>query len=47
MTSRFNTETMTMRRMGKTNQKTTNISTSKRYAGTKSKINNLLFISKS
>ena len=35
MTSRFNnTETMT-RRLGRTNQKTTNISTSKRYGGTR------------
>ncbi len=43
MTSRFNTETMTMRRLGKTNQKTTNISTSKRYgATTKSKIKKII-----
>lgn len=32
MTSKFNTETMTtMRRLGKNPQKTTNISTSKKY----------------
>jgi hypothetical protein len=39
MTSRFNTKTIKKRQLGKKNQKTTNISTSKRYgATTKSKI---------